>query len=91
MQKMKHEEYGAVWKDYWARKNGEKPQRKPLRSFKKLCDELNVSPASLRGKMSRFNAPKPILEHKNAKINRSYYDPDAFKLWWATLLEKKHE
>lgn len=89
---MKHEEYGLMWKEYWNRKNKKDNSRKPLRNFKELCEELKVDPYVLRGKMSKYDAPKPILTSRcHSSPSKSYYDPQAFKQWWEDVLRKGNE
>lgn len=56
----------------------------PLRSFAELCDELGEVPRVVSGKLRSHNAPKPKLIHRsNGAGQRSYYDPEEFKTWWA--------
>ena len=79
---MKHETYGMMWKSYHDRKG---ISRKPLRTFKELCDELGVSMSVMRGKLASCpNAPKPELKFYT---KGSYYEPEAFRAWWKNLNE----
>lgn len=56
----------------------------PLRTFAELCQELGELERVVRGKLRSTNAPKPKLVHRsNGAGQRSYYDPQEFKAWWA--------
>lgn len=56
----------------------------PLRTFAELCEELGEPQRVVRGKLRGSNAPVPKLVHRSTGAGqRSYYDPEEFKLWWA--------
>jgi hypothetical protein len=69
-----------AWKDYHNR-NG--VTRKPLRSFAEMCSELNVSQATMRGKMGSMNGPKPVYK---AGL-KHWYEPIEFRKWWEKINE----
>jgi len=63
-------------------------RRKPLRTFSEMADEFGLTPHQLLAYMShaRSPAPKKIMRTgSNAHIgqNNSWYDPAAFRAWWA--------
>ena len=82
---MKHEEIGSMWKAYWGRKS----HRKPAHSLTDLCQELNINPKFLNGKLSRLDAPKPRFYCHTRGKNRPYYDQNIFKAWWKTVSEEQ--
>lgn len=56
--------------------------RKPLRSALELAKELGVTMAQLRGYLAAEGAPKPEMVQKRTGC---YYDPEAFKRWFAGI------
>lgn len=56
-------------------------RRKPLRTTTELAAELGVTMAQLRGYLGAENAPTPELTFDN----KSYYEPVAFRRWFATV------
>lgn len=84
---MRHESTAQMWKEWHQRKG---VPRKPLRNFKELCEELGEDSKVLRYKMSRADAPKPVLG-KDRGLQKTYYDPDVFRAWWKKVKEEETE
>lgn len=59
----------------------------PLRTLSELCEEFGVSAAQMRGRLSALNAPKPAIVAAPGYCagQRSYFEPKAFRIWWASL------
>ena len=55
----------------------------PLRTFKELCEELGVPQRTMMGKLKLEGAPKPAMRQATSRGNASWYEPKAFKAWWA--------
>ena len=71
---------------------GEKTRRKPLRSFSEMADEFGLTPMQLRAVF--FHArqrplPAVVLVSRSTTAN-SWYDPQAFRAWWALEQESRN-
>lgn len=65
--------------------------RKPLRTFKEMCEELGVNEHSMKQYFRRANAPKPRLKSYGTRVKNSWYDPQEFRRWWRQVCEERNE
>lgn len=62
--------------------------RKPLRTYREMCEELKVDPKIMRAYM-RWHKPPEAKVNGRAFVNRNtWYDPDEFRAWWKETLPK---
>ena len=59
--------------------------RKPLRTFKELCEELGVPIARMRMYIRwSKNPPKKKIPRRGV-VKNTWYDPDEFKKWFSEI------
>lgn len=71
---------------------GEKPRRKPLRSFSEMADEFGLTPKQLSAAFLHARQrplPAVVFVSKSTTSN-SWYDPQAFRAWWALEQESRN-
>lgn len=56
-------------------------KRPPLKSFRDLMDDFNISRKDLMALLHWKNGPPPIYKHKQ----NSYYCEKEMKKWWVSL------
>lgn len=64
------------------KENDLRGRRKPLRTLKELCAEVDVPVKSMAGFLSVYAGPKAALNGRANKHKAMWYDPDTFRAWW---------
>lgn len=64
--------------------------KQPLRTVKELADEFGVDYMVLSRALVAHSAPKRIARHSSSSIpQRTYYDANAVRAWWAARKDKE--
>lgn len=59
-------------------------RRKPLRTFKELCEELGVSMGQMKAYLRRPDAPTPAI-YRHGQIKNTWYKPEEFRAWFKKI------
>ena len=59
--------------------------RCPLRSVTELCEELGVTRRVMSGLLGRSDAPTKVLRSASQFAVNSYFEPKAFRAWYANI------